>query len=243
MRVAAVAARLILAVFLCAPAMARAGSFIVTPVRLDLGNGQSSAVLTLTNAEDAELTVQIRTTRWTQREGEDQYEPSRDLIAAPSVFRLGPNAAQVIRIGLRATQPRAVEQAFRLFLEEVPAPPEPGQSGVRIALRMGIPVFVAPAGAAVGSGVVGADLHWQASRRGDQIVLSARNQGAIHARLLDLDLADGLMPLRERSPLAYVLAGQERQWVLEDARHPDAIQVRAITDDGTIELTVPVDRH
>lgn len=241
MRAAALTARCILAVFLCAPAIARAGSFIVTPVRLDLGSGQSSAVLTLTNAEDAELTVQVRTTRWSQRDGEDQYEPSREMIAAPSVFRLGPKAVQVIRIGLRAAQAQPVEQAFRLFLEEVPAPPEPGQTGVRISLRMGIPVFVAPSG--TGTGVPGADLRWQAVRRDDQVVLSASNSGALHTRLLDLDLANSQKPLRERMPLVYLLAGQHHEWVLEHTNEAGAIQVHAMTDDGVIDLTVPIDVH
>jgi P pilus assembly chaperone PapD len=107
---------------------------------------------------------------------------------------------------------------------------------VRIALRMGIPVFVAPS-------VSGStDLQWQAEQQADGIVLKATNPGNLHVRLMDFAVLDQARPVIEREPLVYLLAGQSRQWKIVNASGVAALQLKAQTDEGELALAVPVSK-
>src|SRR5690606_1737100 len=82
---------------------------------------------------------------WTQVDGENVYVPTDNVISSPPIFTLPGGESQVVRIGLVATADSSVEQAYRAFLQEVPPQPTDDGQTVQIALRIGIPVFVAPA--------------------------------------------------------------------------------------------------
>src|SRR5450631_534292 len=64
----------------------------------------------------------------------------------------------VVQLELMSKPDAKLETAYRLFLQEVPPPNESGVQGLQVLLRVGIPVFVEPAGDAA------PEVHWSARR-------------------------------------------------------------------------------
>lgn len=221
----------LLAGLLLGASAAQSGSLSVTPVRVDLGAAGKTAVLTLKNTGDTPSLVQANPSQWTQEAGQDRYAPSDALIVSPPIFELAPGQEQVVRVGLRAPLPADREHAFRLYLQEVPRPDPAG--GVRIALRLGVPVFVAPEGAAP-------RLVWSAKAEGDAAVLRVRNDGHAHTRLLDVRLSGDSGRVVSVQP-TYLLAGQGLEWRVDLPSAATALAVSARTEhDAAVNVTVPL---
>jgi fimbrial chaperone protein len=124
-----------------------AGSFGVAPTRIDLGKGARSSLVEITNDDTRKLTFQVRLAAWRQdAAGKDEYAESQDLIFFPPLFSLAPGDKRVVRVGLKGAEALASENAYRLYIEEIPEPTAaPTGPEVKVVLRFGVPVFVAPA--------------------------------------------------------------------------------------------------
>jgi fimbrial chaperone protein len=124
-----------------------AGSWRVTPIRVELDARARSATVTVINEGDEPLHLQVKAFEWTQDEkGDDQYHETDDLIFFPKLLEVRPNDARILRVGLKAPAV-ARERTYRLFLEEIPASREPREersAEVTITLRFGLPIFVKP---------------------------------------------------------------------------------------------------
>lgn len=131
---------------LLAATAATAGSFGVSPIRLDLDRGTRTGLVTVTNDDTRKLSFRMRLFEWTQDEqGADRNTESADLIFFPQIMTVEPGDKRVIRIGTRAGD-SGREKAYRLFIEELQDPGATGAQGAQVAvlLRFGVPVFVAP---------------------------------------------------------------------------------------------------
>lgn len=217
-----------------------AGSFNIKPVRINLSDKLSTEILQVTNSGNADVTIQLQAMRWSQQDGEDQLTVTRDLIATPQIFNLKAGASQIIRVGLIKKLQLATEATYRLILEEIPPPPEPGFQGLKLALRLSLPVFVKPDG----------NLHQSFDIRlahenaavSDAITLDLNNTGRSHVQLLGMkihsaDDQEALLGSLDKS--LYLLAGQKKQLVIKrksDLRLPEAILIRAETSTGKVEF-------
>jgi fimbrial chaperone protein len=234
-------AGLLLALTLGAGA-ATAGSFSVSPVRVTLSAAEPIAALVVRNSSDEPAVVQLEATSWIQQDGADRYEPTRELLATPPIFTVPAHGTQVVRVGLRRAPDPRRELTFRLYLTEVPAPPPADFVGMRVTLRFGVPVFVAPA-AAKGTEA----LQWQAQRAADGgLQLVCVNNGSIHARLVSFSLAPGAggAALMTQPVGADVHAGQRYEWLWRGAPLPPsgtALRVSAMTERGAVhaDLVIP----
>jgi len=231
--------RLIAAVLLAAGlAPAAASTFSLAPIRVNLSSTHRIGVVTLHNDGDAPVTVQIRACAWSQRRGEDRYVTAIDLITAPPMFVVAPHAEQIVRIALRREEQSPLERAYRVFFEEVPEPGNGPVNGLRVYLRIGIPVFVAPA--APHPGV----LVWRArALRPGTLAVSATNEGREHVQVINFDLRIGA----RSEPLAvaasrYVLPGHTVTWQVPlpaGARPRAPLRINGLTDQGAITSNVP----
>ena len=119
-----------------------AGAFKVLPLGLTLEGDRGSAALRLINSGDAPVTVQVEAMAWTQDEqGADRYAPTDELIYFPRLLTLEAGGEGGVRVAYQGPPVMARERAYRLYAEEVP---EPGGQRLRMALRLGVPVFVRP---------------------------------------------------------------------------------------------------
>jgi fimbrial chaperone protein len=217
---------------------ALAGSFMVTPVRVTLSPAQPIVALTVRNDSNDSTVVQVDLTAWSQAEGKDIHAPTRDVIATPPLFTMPAGGTQVVRVGLRRSPDAERELTYRLFLQEVPPPPKVEFKGLRVALRMSIPVFVPPPQA------VAPALEWHAVREPQGwLNVSVRNGGKAHVHIADfrLEHVDG-KEIARLSSSDYVLPGQRHEWRLRGEAAPgQLLRVLAGTDAGAMRAEIPVD--
>jgi len=221
----------------CSVSFSIAGSLTITPVRLTLTAGRTAGVVTLINNGAEATLVQLELVRWSQVDGAERLEPTRELLATPPIFTVPPGGSQVVRVGLRGPAPASShELSYRLLLQEVPSATAGSSQGVRIALNISMPVFVVPAMLQSSAPT----LSWRARRIDGGLLLRADNDGPLHVQLTGLSLA-GARPLAQFQG-AYVLPGAYREWkVSQDAAPGTLLQWVAQTDAGELagQVLVP----
>lgn len=217
---------------------AEAQSLMVLPVNIQMAPGQGAATLTVMNKGDAETSVQLRAYGWDQPQGgDDQLTPSDEILLSPPMATIAPGGSQVVRIILRK-KPQAKESTYRIVLDQIPPPAEPGV--VRVVLRMSMPVFAQPSVRAL------PHVQFHLEREGDKSFLVASNDGTHHEAVRDIVLMTGdgrkLKMAGNTSP--YVLAGSVRRWPIvapDTGPVPEtSLHLTAKEDSGVIEQQVQV---
>jgi fimbrial chaperone protein len=219
-------------------ASANASTFNISPIRAELNASHRTEALTITNAEDSPVVVQIRVVSWSQKDGAEQLEDTREILATPPVLQIPAMSQQIIRVALRRTPEPTRELTYRIIFEEVPQAAPQEFTGLRVALRLSIPIFVAPA-----QGKANAEVAW-ASRwlANGQLELAATNNGSGHLQITDFEaqFPGSLMPLRGVTS-KYVLPGSRMSWTLTppaDATRQGAIPIRGHSDKGDFSAAV-----
>jgi fimbrial chaperone protein len=213
-------------------AQALAGTFSISPVRVDLAAQSSTGVVTIRNQEDLPVIVQAETKLWQQTVAGDQLEPTRDVLVTPAVFTIPPQGSQVVRVALRREVDPRAELSYRLILTEVPQQAAPGFSGLNMSLQMSLPIFVAA------HAPTAPQVQWSATRRPDGAVsVTALNAGSEHTRVLDLMISPqpGDDQWLHQQGAHYILPGQSRRWALEPAKNNESAQWRQLRVKGSTE--------
>jgi fimbrial chaperone protein len=214
-----------------------AGSFRVSPVRIDLSAHKPHTTVQVTNIGADRVTLQVDAYSWHFAEGEDRLVDSDDILVNPPVFTLEPGASQVLRLGLREYTPANAETPYRVILEEVPPPQRSGVNGIVTLLRVSIPLFVQSSQRGT------SDLVWSAVRQTDErMVLTVENRGTQHARLSQFQvLADEKTAFSVSMP-TYVLPGTRRDWTIDGTPVPPSgeLHIRAKTEEKDLNATAMV---
>lgn len=238
------AAALVIGAALMLASGAHAATWFVAPLRVELSNARRTEALQVRNDSDAPVTIQVRAFAWTQPDGDEHLADTDDLLITPPIFTVDAHAQQIVRLGLRDATGRDNESAYRLLLDEVPGA-APQSSGLNIALRISMPVFVA------GTRPAQRALQWSIARDGDAFVVSARNLGTANAHVHALSLSVAAPPPTPpaepfaslRAP-AYVLPGAEHRWRLVPSPPAPlpavdaALRVHALTEHGALDADV-----
>ncbi len=211
-----------------------AGDFGVSPLRIVLSQVAKSTVVQLTNNGNEDVLIQTQAVNWGQADGVDQYQPTEEILVSPPIFTIPAKGKQNVRVGLLRKPDATRELTYRLFLEEVPQ--ARGEAdGVGFALRIGLPVFVAPV-AKKAAPVI--EWHADPGEPG-KIRLTAKNAGTAHWRgqAIKLVLAKGIT-LLEKQLDGYLLAGQARSWELEHVQPWSGEALQVVLDTGEL-ITIP----
>jgi fimbrial chaperone protein len=179
---------------------------------------------------------------WEQARGEDKLSPTRELLVSPTVFTIPGNGSQLVRVALRRPPDAQRELSYRLILTEVPQQASREFTGLNVALRLSLPIFVAPTSTA------SPQLEWSAAlTAAGEMALSARNSGNAHARVLNFDVSPvtGSAAGIRQDVTAYILPGQVRTWTL-DNKHDEAtsssdwhrLRVKGTTEAGDFDVEI-----
>ena len=207
----AIAAALLATGMLAAADEAAASTLSVAPIRLELSSARRTAVLTLRNEEDVPVVVQARPAAWTQKAGEDQLDDTHDVVVTPPIFTVPAKGQQVLRIALLREPDPARELDYRLVLSEVPSAAAPESTGLKVTLRITLPVFVAA------QAHTAADIAWSHQWQADGTLdLEAQNRGSAHLQILDFDVhsASGSGEKQHAANPHYLLPGSAAHWLL-----------------------------
>ena len=222
---------------LAAAATAAASTLSVAPIRVELSSKERTAVLTVRNQEDAPVVVQVRPSAWSQHDGQEQLDDTHDLLVTPPIFTIPPRGLQVLRIALLREPDPSRELPYRLVLSEIPPATPMETTGLRVALRITLPVFIAPRARS------GADLAWSHRWLPDgTLEVEAQNRGTAHLQVLDFDVqgkaADKAALHADASH--YLLPGTTVHWQLHPGSslaHGSPIVLRGHSDAGDFTVT------
>ncbi len=217
--------------------MAKAQALTVTPVNIQLEAGQKATSLTVVNQGSNPTSIQLRVYAWDQLGGTDQLTSSNAVLVSPPLATIEPGATQIVRIVLRRS-PEGHEETYRIVLDQIPPPAEPGI--VHVVLRMSIPIFAETK--ARGS----SHMQFHVEREAGKTFLIALNNGARHDTLRNIELwtKNNLKLQPEITGSPYVLAGVTRRWQIS-AETPDTLalpsdsfRLKALASTGAIEEQV-----
>jgi len=207
---------LFLATCVAGAAPALASSFNISPIRVELASGRRTEALTLRNADEAPVVVQVHVVAWSQKDGVDQFDATHEMLVTPPVLQIPGNAEQIVRVALRGQPDHSQELAYRVVFEEVPQAAPAGFNGLRVALRLSVPIFIAPT-----AGKAHADLSWELHALPDgQLEVAATNHGSAHSQITDFEVqrsgaADAGPPALRGMTGKYVLPGSRMSWELK----------------------------
>jgi fimbrial chaperone protein len=206
-----------------------AGEFAILPLRLHLDRSTRAGEVTIRNQDTAPLRMQAQAMTWRQDDdGKDVYAPADDLIFFPRALEIPPGESRIVRVGVRAA-PVTREETYRLFLEQLPpAAPEaaPVGASLRVLLRVGVPVFVAPAQAAERKASIGGP-----EIQAGQVRWSVANEGNVHFVADRVEMKalarDGTTLFTRQFQERYFLAGA-RKPLLSELPRESCAQLAAI---------------
>lgn len=235
------------ALFVCASLVfsaAQAGSFMVDPTRIELAPGQLSATLTIRNDGREPAVIRVEARAWAQQGEQDLYEASKEILVTPPIISVPPGADQIVRIALRRPLDPLKELSYRIFLQEVPPPPQPGFSGLQVALRISLPVFAKPGEA------IAPKANWKVAYLAKEHALRVglANTGNAHLQLQEFRLSapgtDSVVALRQTS--LYLLPGKSRDWLIKLAPSVrmagERLRLRASTDAGDMDQELEIEK-
>lgn len=206
-------AAIFFATLLASASPAGAASLQVAPTSLTLQAQQNADGLWLSNSGDAPVQVQLRVFRWTQANGKELLEPTRDLVISPPMQTLPAGERQLVRLVRTKPIPPASETSYRVIVDELPAPNKE-QQGLQFVLRYSVPVFILPETTTP----IAPALRTRLVEGEDGLAaIEIENNGSEHAQIADLvfteasDKQDVVIP----GLVGYVLPGQRMRWSLK----------------------------
>lgn len=192
---------------------ANAASLRVSPVVLDLKAPTAAATVRVWNDARQPINVQVRVFRWVQRNGENVYEQTNDVVASPPITTLQPRGENLIRIVRTTNRPVGGEESYRLIVDELPDPSRRQAGTVSLVVRHSIPLFFSTVDAS------GADPSWTVQPRRSGVLVTVRNGGAMRLKVSNLVVSNGGAAVARRDGLVgYVLGGSTASWFVPATR-------------------------
>lgn len=238
---------LLLFILLSLPAVSSAGTLKVSPTSVTLEPKVKTELLYVINTDENEkINIQLEGKSWGQDEkGNDVYSDTKDVVFFPKILTIAPSEKATIRIGYRGEWPKK-EKTYRVYIVELPVE-KPGTRSLRMALRIGIPMFTKPATVSKESFPVIEEAGLAESVVGVKI----RNKGDRHfvvdkVKAIGYDEA-GKEVFSKDSPGWYVLAGSIRSLPIatlntDECSKTSNIKVSATVEGKTVETSFKVSK-
>lgn len=119
----------------------QAASLRVAPIQLDLPSGTAASTVRVWNDDPATVRVQVRVFKWTQVNGRDVLEPTRDVVASPPMSTLAPGSENLVRVVRTSTRPVDGRESYRLLIDQLPDPQQRRPGTVNVLVRHAIPLY------------------------------------------------------------------------------------------------------
>ncbi|MFM1816693.1 MAG: hypothetical protein RLZ98_3388 [Pseudomonadota bacterium] len=213
------------------PSAGIASGLRIAPIIVDIPRGAATTV-TIENVGREQANIQARIFRWTQKDGREVLEPTRDVVASPPFARVDVGRRNIIRLVRISKQPIRGEESYRLLIDEIPRREKSQTFKVGFAVRYSIPVFFGGAKSAR------TGLAWSLSEVKGKTYLTATNPGPRRVRISELSIFSGSRQVGSfgNGLVGYVLGGATMTWQAK-GRLPtsSAFTVTAMTENGRIK--------
>lgn len=217
---------------------ARAQGITVSPLRVNFAVGKTTETVTLINNTNKPVVVQSSAVRWSQVQGKDQLDPTRDLLVSPALVEIQPGQRQSVRIVQRIEQDAVRQKTYRLVLEEVVKQDDSGTTQLKMALRITLPIFVAPKQAAKPD----LEIVQRTGANGAELFLS--NRGNSHIQVISTKAGDaGATSGAKSEVMFYVLPGSVMPVRFPNSVPPfsEGTSVELRTDSGALKIPLKLE--
>jgi fimbrial chaperone protein len=210
---------------------ASAASLQVAPVLLEVVAPGAAATVTLRNNGAKPIATQVRVFRWIQEGGGERLEPTEDVVASPPAVELQPAQDYVARVVRVTKKPVEGEEAYRLFIDELPEAPQ-GLRTVNLVVRHSIPLFFDAPGSSA------PEAAWRVTQNGHAVSLGAANGGDRRLRLASVRIGDAAGKGISFGPglVGYALGHSAMSWTAPGSRsvfRPGAkVTISGLTEAG-----------
>ncbi len=208
-----------------------AASLRVSPILIDAGNATDMA-LTLRNQDVRPIDAQVRVFRWLQKDGQDDLEPTEDVVVSPPILTIAPEQDYTVRLQRTLGARPVGEEAYRVVVDELPNPNRQRNGTVAMVLRYVIPAFFY----APDTGQP--RLKWSLRQQKGHLTLTAENTGEEHIQISNLGIRErGHIQVLQKGLAGYVLGHSSREWTL-GVRLPSSgsASVVAGSDHGAVDV-------
>ena len=199
----------------------------IAPVRVFVDDAARTGVVTLTNPADTPMSIQVDAYSWRQSaDGADEYEPTIEIVAFPPIFTIQPGESQLVRIGRLSESLTDRESTYRVYFTELPQPQELDntQAGLRMRLRVGVPVFSAPSIARRPELRVTSSEFLE-----DGLRVRLHNSGNTHIRVSELSTHE-ILDSEPLASLRYILPGASQEFTIPVPAGALVSAIQAVTE-------------
>ena len=223
------------AIVLLGCAAGEAGSLQIEPVLVDVTTPGAASTVTLRNEGTTPINTQIRVFRWSLVNGQENLEPTEDVVASPPSVTLTPKSQYIARIVRVSKRSVLGEESYRLLVDQLPDLSQLKNGAVNLMVRYSIPVFFGT------SDMKSPAVSWAYAVKGDKLTVSARNNGDRRLRISALSVRDGTgRNISFGQGLAgYALGHSTKSWIAPASARgfaPNgAASISAQSDNGPIE--------
>lgn len=198
-------------------------NFLIWPIYPVIESSEKATPVWLENTGKDSAMVQIRVFKWSQSNGEDEYENQQEIIASPPIVKIEGEVKQMIRLSRSSVSlADEKEHTYRIIIDELPFNSEQNKeiSQVSLKMRYSLPFFVY--GKGLGSGKseqtvkineknprAKSILNWSIHSQDNKNYLQIENTGLLTARISGFKINDqNFKSLTESSSFGYVLPGK-----------------------------------
>jgi len=224
-----------------ASSCASAASLQVAPVLLEVTAPGAATTVTLRNTGAKPITTQVRVFRWIQEGGKERVEPTEEVVASPPAIQLRPAQDYVVRVVRLTKNPVAGEEAYRLFIDELPEVSQ-RQLTVNFVVRHAMPLFFDAPGSSA------PEIAWHVTQNKHGISFSAANAGDRRIRLAAIRISDGAGKSISFGPglVGYALGHSAMSWTATASRAgfpPGAkVTISGQTEEGPFDAQAVVQK-
>ncbi len=206
---------------------AEAASLRVSPVIIDLAAPTATSQISVFNDASKPINVQVRIFKWSQKNGNDVFEPADGVVVSPPITQLKPGGENMVRLVRTRKKPVSGEESYRILVDELPSGARQAATVVMV-VRHSIPVFFAKPEASA------ATISWSVTPVAGGYQLSAENRGDRRFKVANLKLNSGGRPVAGRDGLVgYVLGHSTARWfVPARAKQAGAITIHGESEAG-----------
>jgi fimbrial chaperone protein len=226
---------LAIACALFAATAAFAQQVIVSPLRVTFKSDLQSELVTIRNTSKEAFTIQPKVMKWSQKEGKDFFDATRDILVAPPFVEVPAGESQVIRLALKRPPEAGAELTYRLFIQQVVAPKSPTAAALSFSWSLSLPLFVvAP------DSLPSPTLQWTGAVNGKTLNLSAINTGKMHIQVKKIRV-ESSAGVSASDQMFYLLPAQQMNMALPiPGGLGKSIMLVAETDAGELKQEVPL---
>ena len=214
-----------------------AASLRLVPMSIILDSEPRRGTLTIMNTGEEKVTLQLQMMSWAQdAHGIDVYSATKDIVFFPQIMTIGPGKEGLVRVGYEPAGPLDAEKTYRLFVQELPIS-TPGETAIKIALRVGIPLFITPREPHVALAM------GEVSMMDGKLAVTIANNGSSHSMVQKIAVvgfdSGGREVFSHESTGWYVLSGASRAFSLdisaEECQKATSLTVTGTTGDASVE--------